>query len=106
MDTVPGLKPLQSRKRDLLLESELNRQALRLEIARLRLRGEQLRNGIATGQVWWKLAAPIAGFFIARRVSKGSGLVAKGSLLVSLLGTAWKFWSGRKPADAREMPEG
>lgn len=102
MDTVPGLKPLLARKHDLLLESELNRQILRLEVAKLRLRGEKFRGSLATGQSWWKVAAPIAGILLARRVSKGSSVVAKGSLLVSLAGAAWKFWSRRKHSNATD----
>jgi len=98
MDPIPGLKALQSRKRDLLLESDLNRQGLRLEMARLRLRGESLSNSFARSQGWMKWVAPVAGFFVARRFARTPGVLSKGSMLISLAGTAWKLWSGFKAA--------
>jgi hypothetical protein len=95
MDPIPGLKALQSRKRDLLLESEVNRQLLDLEASKVRLSFERIRSGLS-GRNLWKWVAPVAGFFVARRFSGGSGFMAKGSIVASLLGTAWKLWNAMK----------
>lgn len=102
MDTVPGLKALQARKRELLLTSDLNRQALRLELTDLRLRTEQFRRGYGWAQHAWIWAAPVAGFLFARKARGMSGWFAKGSLLVTALGGIWKAWrAARQGADAR-----
>lgn len=101
MDAIPGLKALQSRKRALLLESEVNRQLLELELTQLRLSFERLRSGWLSPRGVWKWVAPVTGFIMARRFSRNSGLMAKGSLLVSLLGATWKIWSAlKRPARA------
>ena len=101
MDTVPGLKQLQARKRDLLLESELNRQALRVELGRMRFRAEQFQRGYGWAYTAWKWVAPLAGFLMARRFKKTASVFAKGSLLATVLRTLWKFWEVRqeKPTD-------
>ena len=105
MDPIPGLKALQSRKRDLLLESDLNRQALRLEITRLRLRGESLSNSFARSQGWMKWLAPVVGLFVARKFARTPGVLSKGSMLVSLAGAAWKLWSSLKAARSPAEPK-
>jgi hypothetical protein len=105
MDTVPGLKALQSRKRDLLLESQLNRQLLQIECQRLRLSFERLRSGWLSGRNVWKWAAPVTGFIVARRFSRSSGLMAKGSLFVSIASTIWKLWSAFKKREPAAAPE-
>ena len=104
MDPIPGLKALELRKRDLLLESNLNRQAFGLEVARLRLRVENLRSGFTRNQSWLKWAAPVAGLLVARRFAKSPGMISKGSMLVSLAGTAWKLWNGYKTARSPVKP--
>lgn len=93
MDTVPGLAQLQSRKRELLIESELNRRILRLEVGRMAFRAEQFKRGYGWAQSAWKWALPFAGFLLARKFkSKQAGVFAKGSMLVSSLRAAWKIW--------------
>jgi len=92
MDTVPGLKELQARRRDLLTESDLNRQVLRVEFERIRFRGEQLRRGYGWAQNVWKWGAPVAGFLLARKFKKTAGAFAKGSLLVNVGQAIWRFW--------------
>ena len=101
MDTVPGLKQLQTRKRDLLLESELNRQVLRVEVGRMRLRAERFQRGYGWAHTAWKWAAPVAGFFVARKFKKTANVFAGGSLLATVLRTLWKVWEVRqeKPTD-------
>jgi hypothetical protein len=103
MDPIPGLKGLLERKRDLLLESDLNRQAIRLELARLRMQGERWRSGLTRGYSWWNWLAPVAGFLVARKLSKTSGAVAKGSLVASLVGAAWKIWNARRSTTSPDL---
>jgi hypothetical protein len=84
----------------LLAESELNRQVLRVEFGRIRFQAERLKRGYGWAQGAWKWAAPLAGFFFARRFKKTSGAFAKGSLLVSVLGGLWKMWQAARSKDA------
>jgi hypothetical protein len=92
VDTVPGLKELEARKRDLLLESELNRQTVRLELRTIRLRADQLQRGFGWVQQVWKWGAPLAGFLFARKFQKKAGVFAKGSFVVSAATSLWKAW--------------
>jgi hypothetical protein len=106
MVAIPGLKELESRKRDLVLESEVNRQLLHLEVTKIRLSFARLRSSFTGGRGLWKWLAPVAGFVVARRFSGGSGVMAKGSMLISLLGSVWKLWNAMKkrgPVDAPEV---
>ena len=45
MDTLTGLNQVQARKRELLLESTLNRQVLRVEVGKLLFRADQFKRG-------------------------------------------------------------
>jgi len=105
MDPIPGLKALQARKRDLLLESEVNRQLFRLELTKLQLSVDRLRRGFTSGSNLWKLLVPLTGFFMGRRFSRNSRLMTKGSVIVSLLGAAWKVWNAFKRTQPAEVPE-
>lgn len=93
------MKSLEERRRDLLTESELNRQVLRLEFQQLQARLGRAR------EAWlhhaWTWAAPLAGFFIARKLTKTSGFVAKGSLAAVLLSRVWEFWQSRREKPAK-----
>jgi len=93
VDTVPGLARLQARKRELLLESDLNRQILRVEVGRLTVRAGQLKRGYGVAQNAWKWALPVAGFLFARKLgSKKAGIFTKSSIIISGLRGAWKLW--------------
>lgn len=92
MDTVPGLRELEARKRDLLLESDLNRQVLRLEVDQLCLRVGEIQRGFGWARNLWAWGAPLAGFLMARRFKKTGNAFAKGSFLVSAVRTGWKLW--------------
>ena len=93
MDTVPGLARLEARKRELLLESDLNRQVLRVEVRMLSFRAGQLKRGYGVAQNSWKWAVPVAGFLLARKFTgKKVGMFAKGSMIISSLQAAWKVW--------------
>lgn len=84
------MDPLQKRKQELLLESELNRQILRLELDQLRLQVDRVR------QHWlrniWVWVAPVAGFIFARKLSRPAGFLAKGSAVLSLLTRLLDLW--------------
>ena len=105
MDTVPGLKQLQARKRELLLESDLNRQVWRVEVGRLCLRAEKFQRGFDWASSAWKWAAPVAGFLVARKLKRTAGAFAQGSLLTTALKTAWKFWQARKSPPTASGPD-
>lgn len=104
MDTVPGLTEIRERKRELLLESHLNRQVLRVEYGRLRCRAEQYRRGYYWAHGLWRWAAPLAGFLVARRFKKTAGVLAKGSLLAGFLRSAWNLWGTLRNRDPRPDP--
>jgi hypothetical protein len=99
------MKSLEARKHDLLTESEINRHVLRLELQQMHMHIEQTR--FHWQQNIWKWAAPIAGFFLARKLKKTSGFVAKGSAILVALGKVWEFWQARRgkgratPRDSR-----
>ena len=88
------MNTIQERKRELLLESDINRQVLRLEMEQAQMQIDQFR------QHWlrnvWMWAAPVAGFVFARRLTKSAGFLAKSSALVSLLTRLWELWQGTR----------
>jgi len=99
LDTIPGLKELQARKRELLLESELNRQVLRVEVSRIRCRVDLYRRRYGWAQSAWKWAAPVAGFLLARKFKKTAGAFAKGSMLLGAARSLWGYWTSRQDRD-------
>lgn len=103
MFTLPGLKGIQARKRDLLIESGLNRQIIRLEIEQVRFRAEQLKQTCGWLRSFWKWVPPLAGFFMAGRRRKNGGGFAPGAGGAGLLGRLWEGWQslGKKPVDRR-----
>ena len=105
MDTVPGLKTLQARKHELLLESEMNRQVLRIEYGNLAIEAGRLRRGYGWAQRAWTWAAPLAGFLLARKRGKAAGAFAKSSLLVTALSTGWKLWTAMRGARTEQRPD-
>lgn len=92
MDTIPGLSKSNRCKRALVLESELNRQVLRVEFGRIRVQAERLKHGYGWAQGAWKWAVPVAGFLLARKLKRSGGFFAKGSFIMTALGSAWKMW--------------
>ena len=96
MDTAPGLNELEQRRAALLLESELNRQALRLEVLRVQLTIDRLREGVAAGHNLWKWVAPVAGFVLARKFGPAARTVGTSSVLLSVGRALWNAWRGRR----------
>lgn len=94
MAAFQGLDALQARKRDLLAESDINRQVLQLETGHVRFRIERFKHGwLRRG---WKWAAPVAGFVFAQKFKKAGGVFAKGSLALLALRKLWEAWQRRK----------
>jgi hypothetical protein len=82
------------RKRELLLESDINREVLHLEWCRFEMSLRQTREHL-TRNIWtW--AAPVAGFLLARRLKKTTGVFAKGSVVLMALTKLWDFWQARR----------
>ena len=102
MDTVPGLKALQQRKRDLLLESELNRQVLRLQATELSSHLDRFRGGLTSMRSLWKLAAVAGGVMAASRMTKAAGILGKATSIMGFAGVAWKAWQGWRSSQAPE----
>jgi hypothetical protein len=97
LDTIPGLTELERRREALLVESELNRQALRLEILQVSMSIERVRHGFVSGQAVWKWAAPVVGFFLARKFTRfGAGGGVKSSSLLSMGRSLWNAWKDRR----------
>ena len=96
MDTVPGLKAIQARKHELLLESELNRQVLRVECGKLAFKAGRFQRGYGWAQRAWTWGAPLTGFLLARKQGKATGVFAKGSLLFTALRAGWKVWTAMR----------
>ena len=78
------------------MESDLNRQVLRVEVEKLRFCGEQFRRGYDWAHHLWKWGAPVAGFLLARKFKKTAGAFAKGSLLVNAARAIWRFWENSR----------
>ena len=96
MDPQSAVSQLQSRKRDLLLESDINRQILRLECEKVRVRIESWTRNWDRVQGIWKWLAPVAGFVFARRFSKTAGAFTAASGWLPLLRKVWDAWRGRR----------
>ena len=79
------------RKRELLMESDLNRQVLNLETQRIRDRISQLRGGLLPSG--WKYVAPLVGVLFAWKFRR------LGKFLTSSLGLFLlrKLWEGVVP---------
>ena len=103
MLTLPGLKGIRARKRDLLIESELNRQIIRLEIEQVRFRAEQLKQTCGWLRSLWKWMPPVAGFFMAGRRRQSESGWAPGAGGAGFVGRLWGAWQSlvKKPSDWR-----
>ena len=98
MDSLKGMTALQARKRELLLERELNRQTLRLEVDQIQLQVERFRSGGQWLHGAWRWLAPVTGFFLAWKLKKRTALVAKGSLWMLALRKLLEAWQESKQA--------
>ena len=101
MDTVPGLRSIEQRKRDLVLESELNRQVLRLQAGELSCHLDRFRGGLTSARSLWKMVAVAGGVMAASRVTKSAGIFGKATSIVGIAGVAWKAWQSWRNAQAK-----
>jgi hypothetical protein len=90
---------LRDRKRELLLESELNRHVVRVEVGRIRCRVDVYRRRYGWAQSAWKWAVPVAGFLLARKFKNTAGVFAKGSMLLGAARSLWGYWTSRQDRD-------
>ena len=105
MDTVPGLAQIQKRKQELLLVSEMNRRAMRIEVDYLRMRWEGARAKYDWAQRQWKWVAPVVGLLAASRMKSGRGGAAAGVLanvLPTLVRKVWQFWRERRQPEGKD----
>ena len=84
---------IEERKRELLLESDLNRQVMQLESEQFSLRLRQIRRGVLGSR--WKLLAPVAGLLFAWRFRAFKGFLKSGVGLL-LLRKLWDSVVGRR----------
>jgi hypothetical protein len=74
------LKRLELRRRELVLQSTLNRLAVRVELQNIQtalLPAERIVSAVRAARPWLLLLAPLAGIFAARRVRSGGSIFAK-----------------------------
>jgi uncharacterized membrane protein YebE (DUF533 family) len=102
VDTVPGLRNIEQRKRDLVLESELNRQVLRLQAGELNCHLDRFRGGLISARSLWKLAAMAGGVMAASRVTRSAGILGKATSLMGMAGVAWKAWQSWRTGQTQE----
>jgi hypothetical protein len=87
------VRELQLRKQQLLVESELNRRTVLLEADRIGRSFSWVSSGWEMFKVlrpFWVVAAPVAGFSIARKWRQTSNRWRKGLLLVKLVYKGWQ----------------
>lgn len=98
MSAPSGLKAIQARKRDLLLESELNRQVLQLELGQIGLRFDRVRRDLVTGP--WKLGFALAGLLFALRLKRVKKVLGS-SFGLFLLRRLWEYLSKSRQLEKR-----
>ena len=105
MDTVPGLKSLRERKRELLLESAMNRQALRLQAGELRYHAGRAQSGVTAARSVWKWAAMAGGIFAAKRATQATSFVGRAASVVTAATMAWKAWKAHRSGRDGSFPD-
>ncbi len=110
-----GLAELRQRKKELLLESDINRQILNLELCQLRLKATEWQHNLVKARNAYKWIAPLAGVafgaFAMRKQLKGHGTDGRhrgnGSvkstalkmmtpIAFAMLRKAFTYWRARK----------
>jgi hypothetical protein len=95
---------LAARKRLLAAESDLNRQALKLELSRLRSSAAKVEQVFRFGKSTLVLAtAPLAGFFLAGKAGPAAKILKSavwGWQVVRRLKPFWDKWRHSKDSDA------
>lgn len=118
-----GLEELRQRKEELLLESEINRQIIAIEVSQLKLKAADWRHSLARAGTVYKWVAPIAGvglgFLTARKQARKAHLGARrnghgdaagklnylallGPLGASAIKQAMNYWRHRRAGASAE----
>jgi hypothetical protein len=89
------------RKRELLLESDINRQVLQLELQQIRQRVSDFKGGLVHSP--WKYLAPVAGILVAWRFRRLGKFLKSGFgiLMLRKLWDAVMAWSNSDRAPVR-----
>lgn len=93
----PEIEHLQLRKQVLLMESELNRRTLALDLAEIKSTARSsvlhLGSGLAGSiRPWTLVLAPVLGFLLIRRWRSSKGFFSKGLFLWQTVKRALKVW--------------
>lgn len=103
---------LARRKRLLLAESELNRQALKVEWCEIQTSLAGVTGIVQTGSSVWRLlalATPLASLFVSRRSGKWSSLLKAALAGWQVFNRIQPLWAAlkprREPAPADDPPE-
>lgn len=114
------LEELRRRKEELLIESDINRQILRVEFCQLKLKADDWKQSVSKGLKWYKWLAPAAGiaatFYGVKKQMSGrgrgsnNGLGGKAAMLNLLAPVAFAaarkamaFWKAKRSRAATEM---
>jgi hypothetical protein len=90
MAPIENMTPLGQRRQQLLLESELHREVLGMQVDVLRLRLGQVGGGLRQYPGVWKYGLPVLGFLAAWRMKRRVAFLAKGSVGLLALIKAWR----------------
>ena len=102
---------LELRKQLLLLESELNRAAVREDLVRIRESASHM-NPLALldrgqgGVSWWMKAAPVAGLIASTVALPSSGWLQRGLRIAQLAAAAYPLWKAFTAGRAPEAVKG
>ena len=112
-----GLAALRARKQEVLLESDINRQILRVEFCQLRVKADEWRRGLLKLRTAYNWIAPLAGigaafFMVRKKMRAGTSAKHNGnghlkSTLVKLIAPlgiaalrqAYGFWRHARKRD-------
>ena len=112
---MPGgreLKQLELRRRELVLQSSLNRLAVRTELRNLRASIEPVQRvaaSVRSVRPWLTLLAPLAGMLISRRAKSNGSIVSKAFGILkwtqALIGIVRQFKAHSNGAASEPKPE-
>jgi hypothetical protein len=89
------LKQLHLKKQALVLESNLNRHALLLEVDELRSAATRVSSAVQASRRFVPLLtilAPVAGFFAVRSIRQPASLISRAIKLAKWVGPAYSLW--------------
>ncbi|MBL9176249.1 MAG: hypothetical protein JNL10_22085 [Verrucomicrobiales bacterium] len=110
MPPTPSSHSLQLRKQLLLLESELNRAALREDLDRIRSKTSWLGGlagnpDAAPASSWLIKAAPLAGILATAAAGPAGGWLKRGLRLVQIAAAAYPIWKAFTAGRSKSRPE-